>query len=287
MGASPARCSPPTSATASLHHLLVHHLERVFEPRFIHDSYACRRGKGTAGRQRPADGVSRRVTANGHRPDLGAGFWTWRASSPPFHKQTLYEIIARQVRDRELLWLTRTVLFHDPTADYRFRSLDRSKSGPGTDDYPIPARKSLSSARTTSVGLPIGNLTSQFWANVYLNELDQFVKRRLRCRYYVRYVDDIVMLAEGRTQLLRWRQEIEQFLHARLGLTLRAERQEAVFVRRGIEFVGWRTWWNHHVPRIGTVSRMGGAVDVFRRRRVRTGVRRAGATARADRLCWR
>ena len=135
--------------------------------------------------------------------------------------------------------------------------------------------------------MPIGNLTSQFWANVYLNELDQLVKRTLRCRYYVRYVDDIVMLAEGRTQLLRWRQEIEQFLHARLGLTLRAERQEPVSVRRGTEFVGWRTWWNRRVPRRGTVSRMGAAVDVFQCRRVRTDVRWAGATARADRLCWR
>jgi len=250
-----------------VHHLLVHRLEQVFEPRFIHDSYACRRDKGTlAGSDRLMEFL-RRVTANGHRPawaltlDVASFF-------PSIHKQTLYEILARKVRDPELLWLTRTVLFHDPTEDYHFRSLDRSGSGPGTADYPVPARKSLF-GKNNERGLPIGNLTSQFWANVYLNELDQFVKRTLRCRYYVRYVDDMVMLSEDREQLLRWRQETELFLDARLRLTLRAEGREPMPVRRGIEFVGWGTWWNYRVPRRRTLSRMRRAVADFRRRRVR------------------
>ncbi len=90
-------------------------------------------------------------------------------------------MIAAKIRDPELLWLTETLLFHDPTTDYRFRSLDPGAPGPGSSRYPIPAAKSLF-GKGNERGLAIGNLTSQFWGNVYLNELDQFVKRRLGCR---------------------------------------------------------------------------------------------------------
>jgi RNA-directed DNA polymerase len=249
-----------------VHHLLVHRLERVFEPRFIHDSYACRAGKGTLAASDRLMQFLRRITANGRRAawalklDVASFF-------PSIHKQTLYGIIAQHVRDPEVLWLTRAVLFHDPTRDYHFRSREASP-GPETNCYPIPAHKSLF-GKNNERGLPIGNLTSQFWGNVYLNELDQLVKRTLRCRYYIRYVDDMVLLSEGREQLVRWRGEIEQFLDRRLRLVLRAEAQEPVPVRRGIDFVGWKTWWNYRVPRRRTVSRLRHVVETFQRRRVR------------------
>lgn len=79
------------------------------------------------------------------------------------------------IRQPDLLWLTHTLLFHDPTANYRFRSLTPGAPGPGSDRYPIPREKSLF-GKENARGLPIGNLTSQFWGNVYLNELDEFVK---------------------------------------------------------------------------------------------------------------
>jgi len=80
--------------------------------------------------------------------------------------------------------------------------------------------------RQNERGLPIGNLASQFWANVYLNELDHFVKRCLRCRYYVHYVDDAVLLSTEPRKLERMRDEIRGFLRDKLRLKLRVEDEE-------------------------------------------------------------
>jgi RNA-directed DNA polymerase len=167
-----------------VHHLLVSRLEPVFEPAFIHDSYACRRGKGVLAGSNRLTEFLRRATANGQRRawalklDVASFF-------PSIDKQTLSGIIAARIHHPELRWLTHTILFHDPTSDYRFKRGARHTSAPTSAEYPIPAQKSLF-GKDNERGLPIGNLTSQFWANVYLNELDQFVKRRLTCRYYVR-----------------------------------------------------------------------------------------------------
>ena len=122
----------------------------------------------------------RQATANGRRPA-----WALKLDVASFfaaiHKDTLYALITARVVDPELRWLTRTILFHDPTEDYRFRSLGGRVPGPASPAYPVALAKSLFGAGNAR-GLPIGNLTSQFWANVYLDALDQFVKRRLRCR---------------------------------------------------------------------------------------------------------
>lgn len=266
-GAKPREVFAADFRDRIVHHLLVHHLERVFEPRFIDDSYACRVGKGTLAASDRLMHFLRQATANGRRRAWAlhldvAGFF------PSIHKATLYDILARHVRDPELRWLTRTILFHDPTADYRFCSRRRRRSGPRTQAYPIPTRKSLF-GRNNESGLPIGNLTSQFWANVYLNELDQFVKRTLRCRHYVRYVDDMILLSEDRDSLQHDRAEIAQFLGTRLRLALRADGQTPVPAGRGIDFVGWKTWWNYRVPRRQTVRRLQDAVTTFARRCIR------------------
>ena len=149
---------------------------------------------------------------------------------------------------------------HDPTTSHRYRSpaanalREGARRGrPGTVWYPIPAQKSLF-GKQNERGLPIGNLTSQFWANVYLNELDQFVKRRLRCRYYVRYVDDLVLLSTDPGELERMRDEITGFLGDYLRLKLRVEDEEPEPVSRGIDFVGWKTWWNRRLPRRRTLG---------------------------------
>jgi hypothetical protein len=120
-------------------------------------------------------------------------------------------------------------------------------------------------------GLPIGNLTSQFWANVYLHELDEMVKRRLGVRWYVRYVDDLILLAPRPETLVVWREAIRTMLAERLGLALRGEGEEPYPVARGVVFVGWRTWWDHRVPRRRTVGNVTTRLDHFARRHVRPG----------------
>ena len=139
---------------------------------------------------------------------------------------------------------------------------------PDSPDYPIPAQKSLFGDDTDS-GLPIGNLTSQFWGNVYLNELDQFVKRRLRCRHYLRYVDDMVLVDRDPKRLRAWRVEIEKFLADKLLLWLRADTQPPYPVEKGVTFVGWKTWWSHRVPRRRTIGKLKRRIARFERREVR------------------
>ncbi|MBY0279424.1 RNA-directed DNA polymerase [Candidatus Binatia bacterium] len=258
-----------------VHHLLVSRLEPTFERSFIHDSFACRKGKGTLAGSDRLMVMLRRLTANGRRPA-----WALRLDVASFftsiNKRTLYRIIRRRVRDPELRWLTRVILFHDPTRDYRFNAVGPRRPGlrgvgaetrrgrfrpsPTSGRYPIPARKSLFHGGNRR-GLPIGNLTSQFWANVYMDQLDQFVKRQLGCRFYLRYVDDLCLLSTDRAELLRWRAEIERFLGERLQLALRAEVAEPRPVGRGVDWIGWRTWWDHRLPRRQTLSNLRGRLD--------------------------
>jgi len=120
-----------------VHHLLVSHQERLFEPRFIHDSYACRTGKGTLAASDRLMTFLRQITANGRRPAWAlkldvANFF------PSIHKATLSALLARHLSHPELLWLTRTLLFHDPTTNYHFQSRDASGPGPGSPHYPVP-----------------------------------------------------------------------------------------------------------------------------------------------------
>jgi len=101
----------------------------------------------------------------------------------------------------------------------------------------IPPHKSLFKAAKNK-GLPIGNLNSQFFANVYLNLLDQFVKHQLKCRYYLRYCDDFVLLSRDREELTMWKDKIEAFLCDKLRLELRKSFKLQP-VSNGIDFLGY------------------------------------------------
>jgi len=257
----------------------------------IHDSYACRKGKGTLAASNRLMAFLRQVTANGRR-----AAWALKLDVanffPSIHKETLFAIIAGMMENPELLWLTRTLLFHDPTTNYRYRSLEAGVPAPGRAGYPVAAQKSLFGTGNER-GLLIGNLTSQFWGNVHLDVLDQWVKRTLTCRYYLRYVDDMVLLSPNPAELVQWRAEIEAFLQTRLRLTLRPDHQEPFPVGRGIEFVGWKTWWDRRVPRRRTLGNLRGRLQQFEREAVRPALgpfaqridlRRQDAAGSVDRL---
>ncbi|MCK6556940.1 DUF4258 domain-containing protein [Candidatus Binatia bacterium] len=135
-------------------------------------------------------------------------------------------------------------------------------SRPGTAAYPIPRQKSLFD-KNNECGLPIGNLTSQFWANVYLNELDQFVKRQVKCRLYVRYVDDLILLHTDAAVLTHWRDALIAFVDERLRLRWREPEAIPQAVGRGVDFVGWNTFWSHRVPRRQTVRNCARRMSTF------------------------
>ena len=91
--------------------------------------------------------------------------------------------------------------------------------------------------------MPLGNLTSQFFANVYLNELDYFVKHKLKARYYIRYVDDFVILHKSKEQLETWKKEIDYFLRKNLKLEIHPDKSRIIPFSRGVDFVGFRIFY--------------------------------------------
>lgn len=224
-----------------VHHLLYNHLVPVWEPKFIHDSYACRIGKGThrASVQR-LPRFLRGVTANGRR-----NAYCFQGDVQSFFTsighEILYALIARHVHHPDLLWLARTIIFHDAAVDH-------VKHGQLSLFGLVPQDKSLFHA-PPGRGLPIGNITSQFFANVYLNELDQFVKHRLKAKHYIRYVDDFLLLHEDASVLERSRERIDAFLRKRLTLTLHPRKQRILPIRQGIDFLGYVVHTDHIVSR--------------------------------------
>ena len=97
--------------------------------------------------------------------------------------------------------------------------------------------------------MPLGNLTSQFFANIYLNELDYFVKHKLKVKYYIRYVDDFVILHSSEEQLEIWKEQINYFLNEKLKLELHPDKSKIIPLSRGIDFVGFRNFYHYRLLR--------------------------------------
>ena len=148
-------------------------------------------------------------------------------------QRILYDLIARKVKSEEILWLARTIIFHDCVRDVP----PKIQSQPSLFNK-LPRDKSLFTA-AKGKGLPIGNLTSQFFANVYLNELDQFAKHKLKAKYYLRYVDDFLLISSDREQLKEWHAAIVSFLKERLCLELNLKKQILQKTNKGIDWLGY------------------------------------------------
>lgn len=218
-----------------VHHVLVSHLEKTWEKVFIHDSYACRKGRGVHAAVTRLQEFMRQATANGTRPawylqlDIRNYFMS-------IDKQRLFDMLVAKLQphrqeDAEARWLTHTLVFHDCTRDPFI------KGDPALVNR-LPAHKTLFHA-PPGKGLPIGNLNSQFFANVYLNALDQFVKHELKCRWYVRYCDDFVLLARTPEELQVWKTRIEQFVQEQLDLRLNETRERLRPLTDGVDFLGY------------------------------------------------
>ena len=203
-----------------VHHALCNVIEPLFESRFIHDSYANRAGKGT---HRALDRCQEfaRKYPYALQMDIVQFF-------PSIDHALLRAAIAKVIRDDAVLWLCDVIL----------RSGEGVQAGEYQTVY-FPGDDLFAALRPR--GLPIGNLTSQFWANVYLNALDRFVKRRLQCRAYVRYVDDMILYATEKRTLWKWRTAVIE-LCAQLRLRVHEERAIPRPVSEGLPFLGFTVY---------------------------------------------
>ncbi len=203
-----------------VHHALCHVIEPIFERRFIEDSYACRKGKGTHRAIDQAQAFARR-RAYVLQCDVEQFF-------PSVDHQILREFLARHIADEQVLWLVDLILESGAevfAAEYQMQW--------------FPGDSLLDALRPR--GLPIGNLTSQHWANVYLDRLDHFIKEDLRCHCYLRYSDDFLLFHDCKAQLWDWRAATIEFL-ATLRLRLHEDRAVVYPTQTGIPWLGFRVF---------------------------------------------
>lgn len=206
-----------------VHHALCNIIEPIFERKFIDDSYANRKGKGTHRALDRTQEFARRYRFV-LQSDVVQFF-------PSIDHAILRGLLARPIADEQTRWLIDQILASGAYVHVGQYVMQRF---PGDDLF----------ARDRPRGLPIGNLTSQFWANVYLNEMDQFVKRELQCAAYVRYVDDFLLFADDKHVLWKWKARLAEFLQT-LRLVAHPHKTVVYPVADGIPFLGWRIYPTH------------------------------------------
>ncbi len=208
-----------------VHHAICNIIEPIFEKVFICDTYANRKNRGVHAALKRFDQFKRKVSQNGRlvknakdnnmvvgyvlKGDIKHYFQT-------IDHEVLLKIIRKKISDEKVLSLIRTIL-----ENY---------------DQKIPGK-----------GVPLGNLTSQFLANVYLSELDYFVKQKLKANYYIRYVDDFIIFHRSKETLKSYRKEIENFLRS-LMIKLHTEKTKILPLSGGINFLGFKIFYHYKLP---------------------------------------
>lgn len=200
----------------------------ILEKQFIDDSYACRKGKGV---HAAANKLQYWLRKTERQPERY--FYLKMDISKYFYRvshRVLIDILRRKIDDEKLVDLLTTIIECEET---------RFGLPVGFDPDAVDPEDWLD-----EVGMPIGNLTSQMFANLYLNELDQYAKHTLQVRHYIRYMDDIIILHSDKKYLAEIKEKIEAFLNDELCLML----NKKTTIRpcsMGIDFVGFRMWATH------------------------------------------
>ena len=215
-------------------------LEPVWESVFIHDSFASRKGKGTHAAVDRLKAFIPKVTRN-HTVKAWYAHLDIRSFFASIDHGRLIEHLARRAPSPTIQWLCERIVRRDIASDAILR-------GPKGLFDRVPPGKSLLRA-PVGKSLPIGNHTSQFFANVYLNDLDQFVKHELRARYYIRYVDYLVLLSTRREELVAWKEAIARFLQEDLLLELNERRSRIAPLSSGVDFLGYIVHPHHALVR--------------------------------------
>ncbi len=207
-----------------LHHAMYRVLYPYFDRKFIADSFSCRIGRGT----HKVMNCFRRFGWKASRNDTRT-CWILKCDIRKFFtsidQAVLIDILRNRISEEPVLWLLGKII------------------------------SSFSSARA-GIGLPLGNLTSQLFVNVYINEFDQFMKHKLRVKYYIRYTDDFIIFSDDRVCLENLILQIDVFLRERLKLILHPQKVSIKTLASGADFLGWVYFPGYRVLRTATKRRM-------------------------------
>lgn len=208
-----------------IHHSIYRILYPYFDQKFIYDSYSCRKMKGTHRAINRFREYGRKVSCNNTQT-----VWILKCDIRKFFANIdhtiLIDILNQNIQDKNILQLLKIVIGS-------FQTVGRSR-----------------------VGLPLGNLTSQLLVNIYMNEFDQFIKRIVKAKYYIRYADDFVILHNDKSYLSTLIPQIAKFLETKLALSLNMKKLSLKTLASGIDFLGWVHFPHHRVLRTSTKRRM-------------------------------
>ena len=214
-----------------LHHAIYRVLYPYFDSKFIHDSYSCRKWKGTHRAIDRFRELSRKVSQNNTKQ-----CWVLKYDVRKFFASIDHQTIKNMLKwyglDQDTLWLLDRVI----------------------DSFHTPIH--ISVMTDICKGLPLGNLTSQLLVNIYMNEFDQYVKHRLKVRYYIRYADDFVILSRNKSELNNLLQYTVINLKEHLKLNLHPNKISIKTLSSGVDFLGWVHFPKHRVLRTATKKRM-------------------------------
>ncbi len=231
-----------------IHHFVLNYINCI-DKKFIDDCYSNRKNKGIH------KGV-KRLQKFMHKKNQYYLMADIKTFFPSINKEILYNLILNHVKSIEelsceekniVLNLLEKIVFQDPIKPLPVFKGNRKNLSL------VPKEKSLFYS-SKDVGLPIGSLTSQFFANIYLNELDQFIKHKLKIKYYIRYVDDFIILANDTKTLLMIKDRVQNFLYEKLKLTLHPKKIVIQHKSKGINFLGYIVKENYILIRKRTVK---------------------------------
>ncbi|MEK7159612.1 MAG: reverse transcriptase/maturase family protein [Patescibacteria group bacterium] len=215
---------------ASVRDRLVHHavyriLYPYFDKKFIYDSYSCRLDRGAHKAIGRFKNFAQTVSLNNTRTA-----WILKGDIRKFFASIdhdiLQNIFKKYITDSDILWLLDQLI------------------------------NSFHTKGKINVGLPLGNLTSQLFVNIYMNEFDQFVKRKLKVGCYIRYADDFVIFSNNKFYLEQLIQKLSEFLKNKLKLTLHPDKLFIKTLASGVDFLGWIIFPHHLILRTSTKKRM-------------------------------
>lgn len=212
-----------------VHHLVSQVLERVFEPSFYAHSYSCRKGRGIH-KGVIAFAKMARVASKNNSSSLFILKCDIKKFFATVDHRVLFGIISAKIKDPDFLWLLNDIISS-------FKS-----------DYTVDQNEPK--------GMPIGNLTSQFFANIYMDPFDRFVKDDLRVKYYIRYADDFVVLSNSKTYLEDLIPKLEEFLKEKLKLSFHPNKISIRNYYLGLDFLGYIIFPYFILPRTKTKRRI-------------------------------